>query len=52
MQYASAAGALACTRWGAQASIPHAAKVRDFIAQHPQTAPEAEQALRAFCGLT
>jgi ribokinase len=52
LQYASAASALACTRWGAQAAIPHAAKVQDFMAQHPETNAESEQALRAFCGLT
>jgi ribokinase len=52
LQYASAASALACTRWGAQASIPHATKVRDFMAQQAPTTAEATQALRAFCGLT
>jgi ribokinase len=52
LQFASAASAIACTRWGAQSSIPEAAEVTAFIAQHPKTSPEAEQALRAFCGLT
>lgn len=52
LQYASAASALACTRWGAQSSIPQAAEVRDFMAQQPPTPTEPESALRAFCGLT
>lgn len=52
LKYASAASALACTRWGAQSSIPQAAEVRDFMAQQPTTPTESESALRAFCGLT
>lgn len=51
LRYASAASAIACTRWGAQSSIPLATEVTDLIAQHPKTSPEAEQALRAFCGI-
>lgn len=51
LQFASAAGAIACTRLGAQSSIPEAAEVSAFIAQHPKTSVEAEQTLRAFCGL-
>lgn len=52
LKYASAASALACTRWGAQSSIPQAAEVRDFMAQQPLPHAESESALRAFCGLT
>ncbi len=52
LQFASAASAIACTRWGAQSSIPEAAEVTTFMAQHPTTSPQAEQALRAFCGLS
>jgi ribokinase len=51
LRRASAAGALACTRLGAQSSIPHAAEVDAFLAvQVPTLAPELEK-LRSFCGL-
>lgn len=48
---ASAAGALACTRMGAQSSIPHAAEVARFLAQQPVPSPSALHALRTYCGL-
>ena len=51
LQLATAASALACTRAGAQSSIPHAAEVRDFMTRHPSTTSDAAQALRTFCGL-
>jgi ribokinase len=34
LRSASAAAALACTRLGAQASIPHATEVASFLATH------------------
>jgi ribokinase len=51
LRVASAAGALACTRPGAQASIPHAAEVSAFLALQAATTPTAEAALRNYCGL-
>lgn len=51
LQFASAASAIACTRWGAQSGIPEATEVAAFVTQHPKPPQEAEQALRDFCGL-
>ncbi|WP_296510750.1 ribokinase [Rhodoferax sp.] len=51
LQFASAASALACTRWGAQSSIPDTAEVNAFVATAPATDTAAQAALRAFCGL-
>lgn len=48
---ASAAGALACTRMGAQSSIPNAAEVSQFLAQQAAPTPSAIAALRTYCGL-
>lgn len=48
---AAAAGALACTRMGAQSSIPHAAEVSQFLAQQAAPSPSAINALRSYCGL-
>lgn len=48
---ASAAGALACTRMGAQSSIPHAAEVAHFLAQQAPSSASAIHALRTYCGL-
>lgn len=48
---ASAAGALACTRMGAQSSIPHASGVLEFLAQQAAPNPSTITALRAYCGL-
>jgi ribokinase len=39
LRLASAAGALACTRFGAQSSIPTQAEVVDFIARHDSRTP-------------
>ncbi len=50
LQIASAAGALACTRLGAQSSIPQAQEVADFLASQPAPSPNALAALRQFCG--
>lgn len=51
LQLAGAAGALACTRLGAQSSIPLAADVNAFLAQQPTTDSEALDALGVYCGL-
>jgi len=51
MRQAGAAAALACTREGAQSSIPTASAVAAFLASQPEPAVEAIQALRAYCGL-
>jgi ribokinase len=48
LQYGSAAGALACTRAGAQSSIPTHAEVQALVASGAPAGAEA--ALRAFCG--
>lgn len=49
--FASAAGALACTRLGAQSSIPQHAEVAAFLAQQPAKTSAALEALGAYCGL-
>lgn len=49
LQWASAASALACTRRGAQSSIPTQAQVQSFMAQ---THANSTQALRSYCGLS
>ena len=48
---AGAAGALACTRLGAQSSIPHQAEVAAFLAQQPPKDAAAMLALATYCGL-
>ena len=48
MQYGSAAGALACTRPGAQSSIPTHAEVQALVQNGTPQGADAE--LRAFCG--
>lgn len=48
---AGAAGALACTRMGAQSSIPQQAEVVAFLAQQPARDAAAVQALGDYCGL-
>ncbi len=51
LKYASAAGALACTRVGAQQSIPSRAEVEAFLhRQHPSNDTESA-ALRTYCGI-
>lgn len=52
MRLASAAGALACTRPGAQTSIPQAAEVASLVALDSPTNDTERAALRQFCGLT
>lgn len=51
LRLASAASALACTRLGAQSSIPTQAQVEDFLASAPAPSPDAYAALAAYCGL-
>ena len=52
LRYASAAGALACTRLGAQSSIPQAAEVRALLSEQSHTDSAAQlAALRSLCGL-
>jgi ribokinase len=53
LRYASAAAALACTRLGAQSSIPTATEVATLLAaQADNNTPARLAALRALCGLT
>ena len=50
LRHASAAGALACTRAGAQSSIPTHAELMDFLASQPVTTAAQTQALQRYCG--
>ena len=50
LQRGSAAGALACTRLGAQSSIPQQAEVAAFLATQPKTTEAQNAELRRFCG--
>jgi ribokinase len=50
LQRACAASALACTRLGAQSSIPESAEVADFLTTHSLASADTS-ALRQFCGL-
>jgi ribokinase len=51
LRRACAAGALACTRRGAQTSIPDAADVTEFLNRQPPANPAAISALQTYCGL-
>jgi ribokinase len=52
LRYASAAGALACTRMGAQSSIPQASEVMALVSQQADVNNPGElAALRALCGM-
>ena len=52
LRYASAAAALACTRLGAQSSIPDATEVAVLLNQQPDNnTPTRLTALRTLCGL-
>lgn len=51
MRYASAAAALACTRAGAQSSIPEASEVRAFLQRQAGPSAPALRRLRDYCGL-
>lgn len=48
---ACAAGALACTRPGAQSSIPHTTEVSEFLKRQQAPSAAALENLRTFCGL-
>jgi ribokinase len=50
MNRASAAGALACTRLGAQSSIPLESEVTQFLEQQPKPTVAQHLALKKFCG--
>ena len=50
LKNACAASALACTRLGAQSSIPETAEVADFLKSHSLASADTT-ALRQFCGL-
>ena len=52
LKSASAAGALACTRLGAQTSIPNAAEVDAFLQNNPDISANQIEDLRRFCGFT
>lgn len=51
LRYASAASALACTRLGAQASIPERAEVDAFLRASAEPDADSLHALAAYCGL-
>lgn len=50
LQRASAAGALACTRLGAQSSIPECEEVESFLQSSPPPSAAQIDDLRRFCG--
>lgn len=51
LRFASAAAALACTRPGAQSSIPTAMEVTHFLQYQPVSPANADDVLRSYCGL-
>lgn len=52
LRQASAAGALACTRLGAQSSIPTQAEVSAFLQTQPNASEHRLAALQQYCGIT
>jgi ribokinase len=50
LKLASAAGALACMRLGAQSSIPTQEEVVNFLSQQAPATPEQVDQLKQFCG--
>ena len=51
LRQASAAGALACTRAGAQSAIPPLAEVTALLHTSQENTPAQQAAVRRFCGL-
>lgn len=51
LRQASAAAALACTRHGAQSSVPSSDEVDTFLRSHAESALSQRQALSDYCGL-
>lgn len=51
LRHASAAGALKCLKPGAQAGIPTAAEIADFLQNRPAETAQQHAALRRYCGL-
>lgn len=51
LRYACAASALACTRLGAQSSIPQRIEVETMLRSNGRHAPTANRLLAAYCGL-
>ncbi|MDP2370468.1 ribokinase [Rhodoferax sp.] len=51
LRQASAAGALACTRLGAQTSIPTQAEVSAFLRTQPDASEHSLAALQQYCGM-
>jgi ribokinase len=51
LRWASAAGALACTRLGAQSSIPTEDELNPFVAAQPAAREADIDALKHFCGV-
>ncbi len=51
LRYASAASAIACTRLGAQSSIPERGEVEALLRDAPPFPMQAQQSLAAYCGL-
>jgi ribokinase len=51
LRQAGAAAALACTRHGAQSSIPTQAEVANFLALQPNATPAQTAAIKSYCGL-